>query len=202
MKGSNHQQRCDTERIQNHPHSGGAPPESRGTALELADQLCANHWIASRSAHLYLWLQTPSMHPRDSGSELTGRALEAWAIQHGVLLCFIRPGRPVGNGLDRKLQRSTARRVPARRVVRISSPCTRKTGAMAKPLQPATPTQCVGRSNAGFIRRRPRSISSVLHPDRTKYGKQCGHYRKRTSWNISENYRRLSYSGRLHLCNQ
>jgi hypothetical protein len=34
----------------------------------------------------------------DNGSEFTGRALEAWAIQHGVELCFIRPGRPVENG--------------------------------------------------------------------------------------------------------
>jgi putative transposase len=34
----------------------------------------------------------------DNGSEFTGRAVEAWAIQHGVQLCFIRPGRPVENG--------------------------------------------------------------------------------------------------------
>lgn len=34
----------------------------------------------------------------DNGSEFTGRALEAWAMQHGVELCFIRPGRPVENG--------------------------------------------------------------------------------------------------------
>jgi hypothetical protein len=33
----------------------------------------------------------------DNGSEFTGRALEAWAIQHEVQLCFIRPGRPVEN---------------------------------------------------------------------------------------------------------
>ena len=30
----------------------------------------------------------------DNGSEFTGRALEAWTIQDGVELCFIRPGRP------------------------------------------------------------------------------------------------------------
>jgi putative transposase len=34
----------------------------------------------------------------DNGSEFTGRALEAWAIQHGVQLCFIRPRRTVENG--------------------------------------------------------------------------------------------------------
>lgn len=34
----------------------------------------------------------------DNGSEFTGRALEIWAIRHGVQLCFIRPGRRVENG--------------------------------------------------------------------------------------------------------
>lgn len=34
----------------------------------------------------------------DNGSEFTGRALEIWAIRHGLQLCFIRPGRPVENG--------------------------------------------------------------------------------------------------------
>lgn len=34
----------------------------------------------------------------DDGSEFTGRAMEAWAVQTGVQLCFIRPGRPVENG--------------------------------------------------------------------------------------------------------
>jgi putative transposase len=34
----------------------------------------------------------------DNGSEFAGRTLEAWAMQHGVQLCFIRPGRPVENG--------------------------------------------------------------------------------------------------------
>jgi putative transposase len=34
----------------------------------------------------------------DNGSEFAGRATEAWAIQTGVQLRFIRPGRPVENG--------------------------------------------------------------------------------------------------------
>jgi putative transposase len=34
----------------------------------------------------------------DNGSEFAGRAMELWAIQNGVQLCFIRPGRPVENG--------------------------------------------------------------------------------------------------------
>jgi putative transposase len=42
--------------------------------------------------------QAPRSITLDNGSEFTGRALEAWAIQHAVDLCFIRPGRPVENG--------------------------------------------------------------------------------------------------------
>lgn len=35
----------------------------------------------------------------DNGSEFCSRVLEAWAMDNGVQLCFIRPGRPVENGL-------------------------------------------------------------------------------------------------------
>jgi len=34
----------------------------------------------------------------DNGSEFASRVVEAWAMQHEVRLCFIRPGRPVENG--------------------------------------------------------------------------------------------------------
>ena len=34
----------------------------------------------------------------DNGSEFASRAMEAWAMEAGVQLCFIRPGRPVENG--------------------------------------------------------------------------------------------------------
>jgi len=40
---------------------------------------------------------SPESITLDNGSEFSGRALEAWAIQSGVQLCFIRPGRPVEN---------------------------------------------------------------------------------------------------------
>ena len=33
----------------------------------------------------------------DNGSEFASRVLEAWAMEHEVRLCFIRPGRPVEN---------------------------------------------------------------------------------------------------------
>jgi putative transposase len=45
----------------------------------------------------------------DNGSEFAGRALEAWAMEQGVQLLFIRPGRPVENGFIEKLQRSAPR---------------------------------------------------------------------------------------------
>lgn len=34
----------------------------------------------------------------DNGSEFASKAMESWAIDHDVRLCFIRPGRPVENG--------------------------------------------------------------------------------------------------------
>jgi putative transposase len=34
----------------------------------------------------------------DNGSEFASKALESWAFDHEVRLCFIRPGRPVENG--------------------------------------------------------------------------------------------------------
>ncbi len=40
----------------------------------------------------------PQSITSDNGSEFSGRAMEAWAIQHDVQLAFIRPGRPMENG--------------------------------------------------------------------------------------------------------
>ncbi len=101
-----------------------------------------------------------SLHGRNVVAALTGAITEPWqgAAKHhsgqrqrvhrtgaGSLGDSARgpamlhpPRTPGGERLHRKLQRATARRVPERGVVRISSSCTRKTGAVAKPLQPAT----------------------------------------------------------------
>ena len=49
------------------------------------------HAIAERGAR-------PRSLTLDNGSEFAGRAMELWAIESGVQLCFIRPGRPVENG--------------------------------------------------------------------------------------------------------
>jgi putative transposase len=40
---------------------------------------------------------TPERIITDNGPEFTGKALDAWAYQHGVKLHFIRPGKPVEN---------------------------------------------------------------------------------------------------------
>ena len=48
------------------------------------------HAIAERGAR-------PRSLTLDNGSEFAGRAMELWAQQTGVELCFIRPGRPVEN---------------------------------------------------------------------------------------------------------
>lgn len=50
-----------------------------------------NQAIAERGAR-------PRSLTLDNGSEFAGRAMELWAIESGVQLCFIRPGRPVENG--------------------------------------------------------------------------------------------------------
>lgn len=67
-------------------------------ALEADKSLQGNHVVAALTRAITERGQAPRSITLDNGSEFTGRALEAWAIQHGVQLCFIRPGRPVENG--------------------------------------------------------------------------------------------------------
>jgi putative transposase len=50
-----------------------------------------SHAIAERG-------HAPTSITVDNGSEFSGRTMETWAIENGVQLCFIRPGRPVENG--------------------------------------------------------------------------------------------------------
>jgi hypothetical protein len=45
----------------------------------------------------------PERITADNGSEFAGRILEAWAMEHHVQLCFIRPGRPTENGFIESL---------------------------------------------------------------------------------------------------
>ena len=39
----------------------------------------------------------PSRLVLDNGPECTSKALDQWAYEHGVELCFIRPGKPIEN---------------------------------------------------------------------------------------------------------
>lgn len=67
-------------------------------ALEADRSLHGSHVVASLTRAITERGKAPRSITLDNGSEFTGRALEAWAIQLGVQLCFIRPGRPVENG--------------------------------------------------------------------------------------------------------
>lgn len=67
-------------------------------ALEADRSLQGRHVVTALTSAIVERGQAPQSITLDNGSEFTGRALEAWAIQHGVELCFIRPGRPVENG--------------------------------------------------------------------------------------------------------
>jgi len=67
-------------------------------ALEADRSLHGKHVVVALTRAIEERGSAPRSITVDNGSESTGRALEAWAIQHGVQLCFIRPGRPVENG--------------------------------------------------------------------------------------------------------
>jgi putative transposase len=67
-------------------------------AMEADRSLQGKHVVAALIRAIVERGQAPRSITLDNGSEFTGRALEAWAIQHAVDLCFIRPGRPVENG--------------------------------------------------------------------------------------------------------
>jgi putative transposase len=60
--------------------------------------MCGSHVVAALTQAIEERKAVPRSITLDNGSEFAGRVLEAWAIQHGVQLCFIRPGRPVENG--------------------------------------------------------------------------------------------------------
>jgi putative transposase len=67
-------------------------------AMEVDRSLQGKHVVAALTRAILERGQAPRSITLDNGSEFTGRVLEAWAMQHGVDLCFIRPGRPVENG--------------------------------------------------------------------------------------------------------
>ena len=66
-------------------------------AMEADRSLQGKHVVAALTRAIVERGQAPRSITLDNGNEFTGRALEAWAIQQAVDLCFIRPGRPVEN---------------------------------------------------------------------------------------------------------
>lgn len=76
----------------------------------------------------------------DNGSEFAGRAMESWALETGVQLCFIPPGRPVENGFIESFNGRLRDECLNVRVVPFARPGTGGTGPVAGPLQPSPPT--------------------------------------------------------------
>ena len=67
-------------------------------ALVADRRLGGSHTVAAFTEIVQERGAAPRSITLDNGSEFTSRVLEAWAVVHGVQLCFIRPGRPVENG--------------------------------------------------------------------------------------------------------
>ena len=72
---------------------------TRECVLLLADQSLTGEKIARELDAVLQHRPAPQSITVDNGSEFTSRAMEAWAYQRGIQLDFIRPGRPVENGL-------------------------------------------------------------------------------------------------------
>ena len=67
-------------------------------ALE-ADVSMNGNKVASALNHARLERKAlPDSITVDNGSEFSSKCLDAWAVENGVMLAFIRPGRPVENG--------------------------------------------------------------------------------------------------------
>jgi putative transposase len=66
-------------------------------ALE-ADFFLPGQQVVRVLERLRLLGRKPQLLRVDNGPEFTGKALDAWAHEHGVRLEFIRPGKPMDNG--------------------------------------------------------------------------------------------------------
>ena len=73
----------------------------------------------------------------DHGTEFTSRVLDEWAYQRGVLLDFIRPGKPVENGFIESFNGQAARRMSEREPVPVDRGCQAQDRSVADRLQPS-----------------------------------------------------------------
>jgi len=71
---------------------------SRECALLAADRSMSGANVAKALERSLRAGAAPENSTCDNGSVFAGHVLGAWAIEHGVQLVFIRPGRPVQNG--------------------------------------------------------------------------------------------------------
>jgi putative transposase len=90
--------------------------------------LALNRAIAERTA--------PDSSTLDNGSEFAGRVMEAWAIETGVQLCFIHPGRPVENGFIESFNGRLRDGMPECRIVPVVGGRATEAGGVARELQP------------------------------------------------------------------
>ena len=80
----------------------------------LAGNTLSGEKVAAALDKVLLLRGTPESISVDNWTEFTSKALDHWAYKNGVHLDFIRPGRPGGERLHRKLQRQAKGRMPER----------------------------------------------------------------------------------------
>ena len=64
----------------------------------LADQSLSGEKVTQALEPVVRQRGAPHSITVDNGSEFASRVMDAWAYRHGILLDFIRPGKPVENG--------------------------------------------------------------------------------------------------------
>ena len=80
----------------------------------------------------------------DHGTEFTSRALDDWAWQRGVQLDFIRPGKPVENGLCESFNGRLRDECLERHRVHIAGSRTRRADGVARRLQSSSTPRFTG----------------------------------------------------------
>ena len=63
----------------------------------LVDRGISGHYVARRLSEIGRFRGLPLTNRTDQGPEFTGNALDQWAVQHGVQIRLIQPGKPIQN---------------------------------------------------------------------------------------------------------